>query len=106
NKGSSAGGRFETAVPGQPVTIGRKATNDFVLKDETVSREHAVIQPGPDGWRLSAGKREALLMRAGKVVPEEGALLADGDEITLGTAVVKVTIGPLPDDEDRDRTVA
>jgi pSer/pThr/pTyr-binding forkhead associated (FHA) protein len=104
-KGSSAGERFETAVPGQPVTIGRKATNDFVLKDETVSREHAVIQPGPDGWRISARKREALLMHAGKVVPEEGALLADGDEITLGTAVVKVTIEPLVEDEDVDRTV-
>jgi eukaryotic-like serine/threonine-protein kinase len=104
-RGSSAGERFETAVPGQPVTIGRKATNDFVLKDETVSREHAVIQPGPDGWRISARKREALLMRAGKVVPEEGALLSDGDEITLGTAVVKVTIEPLVEDEDVDRTV-
>src|SRR5262245_1746596 len=104
-KGSSTGERFETAVPGQPVTIGRKATNDFVLKDETVSREHAVIQASPDGWRISARKREALLMRAGKVVPEEGALLSDGDEITLGTAVIKVTIEPLVEDEDVDRTV-
>jgi hypothetical protein len=104
-KGASAGERFETAAPGQPVTIGRKASNDLVLKDDTVSREHAVIEPTPQGWRITARKREALLMRAGHVVPEDGALLADGDEIQLGLAVVKVTIAPLVDDEDADRTV-
>jgi hypothetical protein len=104
-KGLSAGERFETALPGQPVTIGRKATNDFILRDETVSREHAVIEPTPDGWRIRARKREALLMRGGEVVPEEGAILSDGDEIVLGLAVVKVTIEPVADDEDADRTV-
>ncbi len=105
-KGASAGERFDTTAPGQPVTIGRKASNDFVLKDDTVSREHAVIEPTPDGWRITARKREALLMRAGQVVPEEGAVLADGDEVQLGLAVVKVTIAPLADDEeDADRTV-
>jgi eukaryotic-like serine/threonine-protein kinase len=105
-KGASAGERFETAVPGQPVTIGRKATNDMVLKDDTVSREHAVIEPTPDGWRIVARKPEVFLMVAGQAVPEDGALLADGDEIQLGLAVVKVTIAPLAgEEEDADRTV-
>jgi hypothetical protein len=104
-KGLSAGEHFETALPGQQVTIGRKATNDFVLRDDTVSREHAVIDPTPDGWRIRARKREALLMRAGQVVPEDGAILSDGDEIVLGLAVVKVTIEPVVDEEDADRTV-
>ena len=40
------GERFETAVPGQPVTIGRKATNDFVLKDETVVKAEAGADRG------------------------------------------------------------
>jgi hypothetical protein len=105
-KGASAGERFETAAPGQPVTIGRKATNDMVLKDDTVSREHAVIEPTPDGWRIVARKPGVFLMVAGQAVPEDGALLADGDEIQLGLAVVKVTIAPLAgEEEDADRTV-
>ncbi len=104
-KGTSAGQRFETAVAARPITIGRKPTNDLVLKDDTVSREHAVVEPTAEGWRLVARKREALLMRAGEVVPEEGALLADGDELTLGRAVVKVTIARVAADEDADRTI-
>src|SRR5262249_4722693 len=104
-RGDSARAPFGTAVPGQPVTIGRKATNDLVLRDATVSRDHALIEPTPAGWRITARKSNALLMRSGEQIPESGVLLADGDEITLGRAVVKVTIVPVADDEDADRTV-
>src|SRR5262249_48316731 len=65
-RGDSAGARFETTVPGQPVTIGRKATNDLVLRDATVSRDHALIEPTPAGWRITARKSNALLMRSGE----------------------------------------
>ena len=104
-QGDSVGARFETSGAAQPVTIGRKPTNDFVLRDVTVSREHAVIEPTADGWRIMARKNTALLMRAGEQVPDEGVLLGDGDEIHLGLAVVKVTIVPAADEGDDDRTV-
>ena len=35
------------------LTIGRAAANDIVLEDPSVSREHAVIAPGPGGPQLS-----------------------------------------------------
>src|SRR5262249_58822631 len=104
-KGDSVGARFETSGAAQPVTIGRKPTNDFVLRDVTVSREHAVIEPTPDGWRIMARKNSARLLRAGEQVPEDGVLLVDGDEIHLGLAVVKVTIVPAAEDGEDDRTV-
>jgi len=104
-KGDSVGARFETSGAAQPVTIGRKPTNDFVLRDVTVSREHAVIEPTADGWRIMARKNSARLLRAGEQVPEDGVLLVDGDEIHLGLAVVKVTIVPAADDGEDDRTV-
>ena len=104
-KGDSVGARYETSGAAQPVTIGRKPTNDFVLRDVTVSREHAVIEPTPDGWRIMARKNSARLLRAGEQVPEDGVLLVDGDEIHLGLAVVKVTIVPPADDGEADKTV-
>lgn len=104
-KGASAGERFDATVPAQPVNMGRKPSNDFVLKDDTVSREHAVIQPTPEGWRITARKHDVFLVVAGQPVPDEGALLADGDEIQLGLAVVRVTITPVVDEDDADRTV-
>ncbi|HKA30314.1 MAG TPA: serine/threonine-protein kinase [Candidatus Binatia bacterium] len=101
-KGDSVGARFESGA--QPVTIGRKATNDLFLRDATVSREHAVIEPTPEGWRL-ARRSTTLLRCGGEEVPAEGVLLGDGDEIHLGLAVVRVTIVPPADDGEDDRTV-
>jgi hypothetical protein len=103
--GDSAGARLETSGAAQPVTIGRNPTNDLFLRDMTVSRQNAVIEPTPEGWRLTPRPNSALVMCAGKEVAGEGVLLSDGDQIKLGLAVVNVTIVPVVDEEDFDRTV-
>jgi RsiW-degrading membrane proteinase PrsW (M82 family) len=36
--------------PGQPVRIGRGLDNEVVVSDPTVSRQHAQLSYGPDGW--------------------------------------------------------
>ena len=43
-------GRPYRFQPGQPVRIGRGHDNDVVLGDLTVSRQHAQLNWGPDGW--------------------------------------------------------
>jgi hypothetical protein len=104
-KGDSTGASIETSGAVQPVTIGRNTTNDLILRDVTVSRQNAVIEPTPEGWRLVPRPNSALVMCAGKAVGEEGVFLSDGDEIKLGLAVVSVTIEPVADPDDFDRTV-
>jgi hypothetical protein len=104
-KGDSEGARMETSGAVQSVTIGRNPTNDLFLRDKTVSRQNAVIEPTPEGWRLVPRPNSALVMCAGRAVGDEGVLLSDGDEIKLGLAAVSVTIEPVADEDDFDRTV-
>jgi RsiW-degrading membrane proteinase PrsW (M82 family) len=46
----SYNGRSYSFDPGQTVRIGRSTENDVVLGDPTVSRQHAEVAWGPDGW--------------------------------------------------------
>ncbi len=46
------GGRSYTFQPGQTVLIGRSPDNSIVVGDLTVSRRHAQLTWGPDGWRF------------------------------------------------------
>jgi RsiW-degrading membrane proteinase PrsW (M82 family) len=43
-------GRSYTFQPGQPVRIGRSNDSSVVVSDPTVSRQHAQLVLGPDGW--------------------------------------------------------
>jgi RsiW-degrading membrane proteinase PrsW (M82 family) len=42
-----------TVKPGQEARIGRSPENDMVVSDPTVSRQHAVVRAGADGWELA-----------------------------------------------------
>ncbi len=44
------GDRSYSFSPGQTVRIGRSPDNDIVVGDPTVSRQHAQLSCGPDGW--------------------------------------------------------
>ena len=48
----TSGGRSYTFQPGQTVLIGRSPDNSIVVGDLTVSRRHAQLTWGPDGWRF------------------------------------------------------
>ena len=43
-------GQRYTFEQGQTVRIGRSTDNDVVVTDPTVSRQHAQLAWGPDGW--------------------------------------------------------
>jgi pilus assembly protein CpaF len=60
------GRTFEFAA-GRTVRIGRAAENDVVIDDPTVSREHARLVFGPDGWVLSDEGRGRVFSAGGLV---------------------------------------
>src|SRR5205085_1754168 len=78
-----ADGRREP-LPTAGVTIGRSRACEIVVDDQGVSRRHAAIRSGQDGWVL-----EDLGSTNGSSVngaPVEGTrALADGDKIEIGS---------------------
>ncbi len=74
-------------VPAQGGTIGRSRDCDIVLDDAGVSRRHAEIMPGPDGWTVAdLGSTNGLLVNGHDV---RGAhLLSSGDRVELGSTEI------------------
>ncbi len=69
------------------VTFGRLPESTVVLADPNASRNHAEIRPTPSGYQLvDLGSTNGTKLN-GAAVTEH--LLADGDEITFGTTVVR-----------------
>ena len=83
---------------GRDVTIGRHEGCDVVLDAETVSGRHALLRPGPSGYRYLdlASKNGSALLRsgAGEPVPVAGedVPIAAGDVLLLGGVDAPVRI--------------
>jgi pSer/pThr/pTyr-binding forkhead associated (FHA) protein len=69
------------------VTIGRSAENDLVLREQGVSRRHARIQRGSQGWMLSdLGSTNGTYVNGRKLA--SAYVLRTGDRVTIGGAVL------------------
>jgi hypothetical protein len=65
-----------------PVLIGRSRRCDFVIRDPSVSRRHALLIRGDDGWTLyDLGSTNGTRINGWRV---ERATLRPGDELELG----------------------
>ena len=67
---------------GSRVTIGRAAENTIHLMEEAVSRQHAEVVPGPDGYLLRDRGSENGTFVNGKRKMEH--MLQEGDVIQIG----------------------
>jgi hypothetical protein len=77
------GGRRLLLPPGGG-TIGRSRDCDVVLEDVGISRRHAEIRPGPDGWTLhDLGSTNGVLVNGRGV--EGTRRLHPGDRVELGS---------------------
>ena len=87
--GSEWDGRDLPLNPGSELRIGRIAGNDLVLPDKMVSRTHAVIAGGVQGYILTdLGSSVGTFVNGTKVsLP---MVLAEGDLIKIGEAVLCV----------------
>jgi diguanylate cyclase (GGDEF)-like protein len=81
-----------------PTTLGRTLENELVLNEESISRRHARLTRGDDGWLV-----EDLGSTNGTFVnqqPASGALpISPGDKLVLGRTVLKLID---PRDEEAD----
>jgi hypothetical protein len=82
----AVGGR-RLLVPSGGGTIGRSRDCDVVLDDAGISRRHAEIRPGPDGWTVAdLGSTNGVRVNGAEV---RGAhALAPGDRVELGSTEI------------------
>jgi hypothetical protein len=78
----------EFAVLGE-MTLGRDGGNGIVLADPSVSGRHAAIVRIRDGWRLTdLGSTNGTLIN-GKSVDGRGVQLVGGEQVALGSVVLR-----------------
>lgn len=92
---TAAGATFRLVGPdgplllaGERVSIGRGRTNDLVVHDSSVSREHCEVTPGSAGGYVirDLESTNGVLVNGSRVVEQQ---LAAGDRIVLGSAELR-----------------
>jgi hypothetical protein len=78
----------EFAVAGE-MTIGRDPENGIVLADPSVSGRHATIARERGGFRLTDLGSTNGTFANGRPVDRRGVLLLGGEQITLGSVVLR-----------------
>ncbi len=69
-------------VPQQGLRIGRAPENDIVLADPNISRRHAELRRGDDGWQIvDLGSTNGIKVNGRRV---DSQALRPGDQITIG----------------------
>ena len=63
----SCEGRRYSFVQGRTIRIGRSTDNDVVVSDPTVSRQHARLAWGPDGWVFEGLGRAGTFLRGSPI---------------------------------------
>ena len=82
----AVGGR-RLLVPPDGGTVGRSRDCDVVLDDAGVSRRHAELRPGPDGWTVAdLGSTNGVRVNGAQVRGVQ--LLRSGDLLELGTTEI------------------
>lgn len=95
-QGERAGQVLAMAQPA--LIIGRGKENDIVLLEADVSREHARLQRGPQGWTLvDLGTTNGTFVNGKRLPAQDAYLLRPGDRITIGTSVLAVQEDAAPE---------
>lgn len=85
-------------LSGLQLTLGRASENTICFPDDTmVSRRHAVLTAGPEGWALrDAGSVNGTFVNGDRLTAPR--VLKSGDRVTLGTSrlVFRGNAGPAP----------
>jgi hypothetical protein len=76
----------EAGIEPEQVSVGRQASNDIVLTEQSVSKAHAqfVLEPGVDATLIDLGSRNGTTVRGRRLAPHKPEPLEFGDPIVLG----------------------
>jgi predicted component of type VI protein secretion system len=75
--------------------LGRASTCDIIIRDASISKTHAVIEPTPAGWHLRDNRSRNGTWRNGERLKEnEKVALVSGDVIVLGSYPVYFMLSP------------
>ncbi len=75
--------------------LGRASTCDVIIRDASISKTHAVIEPSPGKWRLRDNRSRNGTWRNGERLKEnERVELASGDVIVLGSYPIYFVLSP------------
>jgi predicted component of type VI protein secretion system len=77
------------------IVIGREADSDIVLNNVSVSRQHAVIQQGQQGWAITPLNAQNPLVVNGVTVPGRTPL-GEGAELQVGRFMVIFSLQAKP----------
>lgn len=73
------------------IKVGRQDSCRVVFNDSNVSREHAQLRRGPDGWMvLDLGSTNGTTINGTKILNEQ--LLINNDELAFGTSTARFEI--------------
>src|ERR671916_771123 len=76
------GGGRRNVLSGSRVVLGRSREADIVLQDPNVSRRHAEVRRGDDGWHIvDLGSTNGIKVNGRRV---ESQALRPGDQVTIG----------------------
>jgi pSer/pThr/pTyr-binding forkhead associated (FHA) protein len=100
---AASGGRLvslvdgkEYAIPPAGISIGRDAASDVVIGDNEVSRQHAEVVAGSDGYRVVVQSANGAYVN-GQLVPAGATrLLARADVIRVGSEELRFYADPAP----------
>jgi len=77
-------------LDGSPLLIGREVPADLVIENHFVSRRHALISPGPDGYSISdAGSKNGTTVND-TLIGSTPILLNNGDFIRIADGEVEM----------------
>lgn len=73
------------AQPSEVMVLGRSSVCQVQLPDNAVSRRHASIQHGPDGWSIvDLESRHGTFVNGNRVSPGAPSPVRDGDVVAIG----------------------
>ena len=75
--------------PERPIiTVGRAQDSDIVLQEQGISRLHARLQRGAQGWTITdLGSTNGTFVNGKRLAPQADLVLQAGDRITIGSSV-------------------